>query len=117
MATSKRILGLWWSRFHFLIRFLGLTGLIVALAALTAAWRQGIVESWPAYSGGWSPNALWEYVRDRLAESWVQVTTAAESASWTEPKIIVTVLLAGAAATLLLLLVELLVALTIVSGR
>jgi hypothetical protein len=117
MAISRKARGLWWSRFHFLIRFLGLTGLLAAVAAVTVAWRQRIIEGWQPNDKGWAPAPLWEYVQERAAESWAQITTAAESATWTEPKIVVTVLLAGAALTVVLLVIELLAALAIVSGR
>src|SRR5262245_10705568 len=110
MASSNRIRGLWWSRFHFLIRFLGLTGLLVTVAALTYSWRQGILN-------GWSAIESWDHAKELARASANEVTAAAERVQWDEPKIVVTVLIAGVGLTLLAIVIELLAALAIVSGR
>src|SRR5262245_17398595 len=101
MPSANRPRGLWWSRFHFLIRFLGLTGLVAASVALTLAWRQNVLAGWPV-PGSWSQ------VKELSKHTWEQITSAAQGAHWDEPKLLVTILLGGVAALLLMLVVELL---------
>lgn len=111
MATSNRVRGLWWSRFHFLIRFLGLTGLLVTVIAGTLAWRQNILSA---------PKVAilsWESIQQLGGETWAEISTAAEQPDWNPAKVVVTALLVGIALTLSALLVELLAALALISGR
>jgi hypothetical protein len=50
-STARRLSGesgVWriWYRLHFLIRFLGLTGLLVGVIGLVLAWREGLLATW-----------------------------------------------------------------------
>ena len=95
-----------WSRLHFLIRFLGLTGLFAAGVGAVLAYQHGL---WPglesAYHESWS--ALGERVNTLLREGAGEpVATAA-----------VYLVAGGAAAALVALLVELLGGLGFTAGR
>jgi hypothetical protein len=61
MALSNKPRGRWWSRLHFLIRFLGLTAVLVAGVGLAIAWRKGAL------------------VAFEQAQSWEQVQAAAQA--------------------------------------
>jgi hypothetical protein len=86
--------GRFWSRLHFLLRFAGLTGVLVAAAGLVLAWWDNLLATWQsAYEAGFSallgePAALGTYLT-----------------------------LGGAAAVLLALFVEVLVILGLTAGR
>jgi hypothetical protein len=112
MATSNRPRGTWWSRFHFLFRFLGLTGLLVAVVALTVAWREQILSAWPPVQS-WT----WEQIQESTNNSKQEITNAAENVEWDRPKIVVTAIVIGVALLLVALVVELLAGLALVSGR
>jgi hypothetical protein len=110
MPRTTRTRGLWWSRLHFLIRFLGLTGLLVAIVAVTIAWRNNILH-------GWQPVWSWPQVETEAGRSWAEIQSTVEKANWDFARILVTVLLSGAALFALALVVELLAGMTVVSGR
>src|SRR5262249_47947085 len=50
--------GRFWSRLHFLIRFLGLTGLLAGCAGLVLAHLDGLLTSWDALWGALQANAV-----------------------------------------------------------
>src|SRR5215471_14016372 len=104
MALAKRSASLWWSRFHFLIRFAGLTGLVCA--AVGFAW--GYLETILAKVLTPDLPAAWEYVRSTLL---------GETASSLPVQLAVGLLAGGALLALLALLTEILVILFLVAGR
>ncbi len=110
MAISNRPRGLWWSRFHYLIRFLGLTGLIVAGIALTVAWRLSYVQAWPKFGS-------WEQFTQTARACWEELTTILDGIHGQQPQIVATAFLVGVGLVVLALLVEFLTSLAIVSGR
>lgn len=110
MPQPTRSRGLWWSRFHFLMRFLGLTGLLICIVAVTLAWRRDILTGWPAL---WP----WDQVEQAARQSAREIQTTVEKADWDFARIVVTALLAGAALAVLALLVEFLAGIAVVSGR
>src|SRR5437870_621300 len=104
MALAKRSASLWWSRFHFLIRFAGLTGLVCAAAGFAWGYLENILEK------VLTPDlpAAWEYVRSTLL---------GETASSLTVQLAVGLLAGGALLTLLALLMEVLVIVFLVAGR
>jgi hypothetical protein len=88
-----------WSRFHFLIRFLGLTGLICAGVAITLAYLGGSLE--------WDKLTRWDYLQPMLMGQSGDLATL--MTFW--------FLVGGAGLTALALLVEVLVMLGAVAGR
>jgi hypothetical protein len=110
MATSNKVRGLWWSRFHFLIRFLGIAGLIVAVAAFTVGWREKMISGWTM------PQSLSD-VRDSLQRTWDEVTLPLGNPDWDTAKINAVALLGGVGLVLAALLIELFAAVPALSGR
>src|SRR6516165_861944 len=110
MALKAKTPGRWWSRFHFLIRFAGLAGLMAAGVGVALSFLKDLLErvvSADAFSSWENLRAWWEFV---------QATVLGESgdrmAQWA-----VGLLVGGAALVLLALLVEALVILLRVTGR
>lgn len=68
----KNTFGIVWSRFHLLIRLLGLTGLAAALAGLAITL---IFDNWPIASD-------WTVTRHNLQVYWDFLTLAVPTASW-----------------------------------
>jgi hypothetical protein len=94
LKQPPRHQGVFWSRLHFLIRFVGLTGLLAACVGLVMAGLEGLLTSWQG-------------VYDL---AYTAVTTyQAELSTW--------LVLGGAAAFLFGLLIELLVILRFTAGR
>jgi hypothetical protein len=93
-APEPRRAGWFWSRLHFLIRFLGLTGFLGGCAGLLLAGLAGLLNSW---------SDVYESARNALQ------TGEAEASTW--------LILGGAAAVAFALLVELLVVVRFFAGR
>jgi hypothetical protein len=85
--------GFFWSRLHFLIRFLGLTGFLVACVGLVLAGLDGVLASWSA-------------ARDAVVDAY---GGNASLGTW--------LLLGGSLAALFALLVEVLVIVRLTAGR
>jgi hypothetical protein len=99
MALKKRGRSRFWSRLHFLIRFLGLTGLVAVGAGVALAFLEGLLD--------WHKLLDVEFVRPRfLWESGPILSRLA-----------VDLLYGGAAAAVFALLIELLVLLFMTAGR
>src|SRR5947209_1140659 len=45
MAVSKRRQGYWWSRIHFLLRLLGLTGVMIAATGAALAYQNHVLDA------------------------------------------------------------------------
>lgn len=103
-APASRRPHLFWSRLHFLIRLLGLTGAVLACAAAVLAAVQGQLASLQNAAG--------------VQQAWADVASLAQTA-WQEPRQgwPIVLGLAGAAAALLSVLVEVLVVLTFTATR
>ena len=67
MAVKQRA-GRFLSRLHFLVRFVGLTGLLVGCVGLVLAGLQGLLSSWPTARDA-AETALREH-RAELAPGW-----------------------------------------------
>jgi hypothetical protein len=93
MAVKQRA-GRFLSRLHFLVRFVGLTGLVVGCVGLVLAGLQGLLSSWPT-----ARDAAETAIREQRAEL----------GTW--------LVLGGAAAVLFALLVEALVILRLTAAR
>jgi hypothetical protein len=91
---APRRTGWFWSRLHFLIRFLGLTGFLGACAGLVLAGLAGLLNSW---------TDMLDAAREAVQ------TGKAEASTW--------LILGGAVAVAFALLVELLVVLRLAAGR
>jgi hypothetical protein len=116
MAVTQKPRGRWASRLHFLIRFLGLTGLLAAAAGAGLAVLRHLVPSWD------ESRSLWDNAR-----------TIAQSAYATGdehirdvvrgfpgelfPRIVVGLVVIGGALALFALLIEFLVLLRLAAGR
>src|SRR4051812_12582432 len=94
MALKAKPRGRWWSRLHFLIRFAGLTGLLVAGVGLLLVLLQ----------------------RLELSVEGVRAAVLNEAEPGI-PRLTVQLLAGGAVAALLALLVEMLAILRVVAGR
>src|SRR4051812_23880112 len=94
MALSNPRRGLWWSRLHFVVRFLGLTGLLVGGIGLLLSLLQLDLSTWEA------AQALLTNPPEDLFS-----------------RVALGLLLGGAAAALLAFLVEIVVALSQIAGR
>lgn len=99
MALNKRR-GRFWSRFHFLIRFAGLTGLLVGAVGLAVALLDGIL-IWETSVLTWE--TLQKVARGEIVESY--------------PPLAILLLLGGLVAGLFTLLIEILVVLFVAAGR
>lgn len=110
MAQSNRPRGRWWSRLHFVIRFLGLTGLVAAGIALVIAWRANALPSEPTIES-------WQDVQDAAGEAWYRTDTALEGVSGWQAQAVAGVLAGGILLFALALLIELLAGAVFVSGR
>jgi hypothetical protein len=110
MTKLARTGGFWWSRFHFLIRFLGITGLVVAIVAFTVGWREKVIS-------GWSMPQSYTDARDALQRTWEEATLPLGNSAWDTAKITAVALLAGSGTVLFALLVELFAAVPALTGR
>jgi hypothetical protein len=110
MATSNRVRGFWWSRIHFLVRLLGITGLIVAVVAFTVGWREKVIT-------GWSVPQSVSDTRESLQRTWDEATLPLGNTDWDTAKITVVALMAGVGLVLGALLIELFAAVPALSGR
>jgi hypothetical protein len=104
MAVKNRSRGVWWSRFHFVIRFLGLTGLLVGGVALAAAFVLGLIP----------PMTSWNDAREAGVNLYEKALTPAgdETVLWTTR-----LLLIGTAAAVVAVLFEILQTLRTTAGR
>src|ERR1700682_4186356 len=117
MALRNKPRGRWWSRLHFLVRFVGLNGLLVCAVGLMLALVENVT---------WTQEAIETTLRNPKGEfefKW------AESGTGRVPQIILhdegdllqrlalQMLLFGGAAALLALLIDALVMLRLVAGR
>src|SRR5688572_13834470 len=99
MARKSRSPGRWWSRFHFVLRFLGLTGLVAFGAGVAVAFVNNLLD-WPRL----------------LNPDYVLPAVQGQSGTLIE-QIAVCLLVGGALAAALALLVELLGFLFSLTGR
>src|SRR5437879_522226 len=104
MALTKRSSTLWWSRFHLLIRFAGLTGLVCAGIGVALGYLQNILDRVLTQD----LQAAWEYVRSTLR---------GEVATSLAVQVAVGLLAGGIVLALLALLTEVLAILFLVAGR
>jgi hypothetical protein len=93
------------NRFRFLVRVLGMTGVLAVPAGLLLAGT-----ALPAFPADWTSAAEWSALRDRL-------TALAQGEAGTEAQVGTIALVAGAAAVALWVAVELLGGLFLVTGR
>jgi hypothetical protein len=103
MAVSNPVSRRWWSRFHFLARFAGLTGLVCAGIGAALAFLHDVLDR--MFSAD-VPSA-WDFVREAIVGRTGDLST----------RVAVIFLAAGAVLVVLGLLVELLVVVTTVAGR
>src|SRR5438105_835536 len=104
MALKKQSRGRGWSFLHFLLRVLGLTGLLAAAAGGVLAGIQGLFPPWNAgLTLGENFHAITEAVSAKIGDTFEFV--------------IVALILAGGAVALLALLVEIISMLRLVAGR
>src|SRR5260370_32942335 len=103
MALTKQSSSIWWSRFHFLVRFAGLTGLVCAGIGVAWGYLENILDKviTPDVS------AAWEYVRS---------TVLGETASSWFVQVAVGFLAVGTLLAVLALVTEVLVILFLVAG-
>src|SRR4051812_503474 len=86
MAVNKKRQGYWWSRVHFLLRLLGLTGLLVAIVGGALAYLNHVLEfdllwqallaqhgPWPQLAAGLLVGGLTAVLVEILAELYVLV--------------------------------------------
>lgn len=106
MAVTPRSRGRVWSRLHFLIRFLGLSGV---LAVGIGAVLVHVLGLWPTIERAWreSWQALWEQ-----GQSWIRLGAGSDTAT-----VAVYLVAGGLAAALVALLIELLGGLWMAAGR
>lgn len=116
MAPTNKPRGRFWSRLHFLLRFLGLTGLVAAGAGAVLAGVQGL---WPAWDAGRAAGdnlrALWDAGRAK-ADQTVRGLMEQQPGDVFE-RVIVGLVLVGGALALLALLVEVVGVLRLAAGR
>jgi hypothetical protein len=110
MALSNKPRGLWWSRLHFLVRFLGLTSLLVIGVGLAIAWGKGAL-------AGWEQIKSWEEVRPAAEASHDELREAMHGLAGQKREIYAVVMTTCAGLALLALVVEFLAILVRVSGR
>ncbi len=116
MALTNKPRGRWWSRLHFLLRLLGLTGLLAAVCGAVLAGIWGLIPTWDAGRGTeQNLRTVWESVR-ATAEANVRGVIEQQPGDLFE-RVIVGLVLVGGALALLALLVELIGALFLVAGR
>src|SRR5579871_5195138 len=99
MALKHRTRGLWWSRFHFLVRFIGLTGILAMVVGAAQLFRYDLLTRQLLENEAWLQSILLGQGTSRV----VQVA--------------VTCLVAGAALVALALLFELLTLTSTLLGR
>jgi hypothetical protein len=116
MAVTQKPRGRWASRFHFLVRFLGLTGLLAAAVGVVLA---GLRHLLPPWNDG---RQLWDNLRD--AAQWAYATADENIRGVlnglpgdTFKQVVVGLVVIGGAFALLALLVELLVLLRLAAVR
>jgi hypothetical protein len=104
MALTKRSSWLWWARFHFLIRFAGLTGLLCFGIGLALAYLQDILD---------------RVITSDLpaAGEYVRTTLLGEAARGLVVQVAVGLLAGGTLLALVALVTEILRALFLVAGR
>jgi hypothetical protein len=110
MALSNKPRGLWWSRLHFLIRFLGLTSVLVAGVGLAIAWRKGALANWEQLTA-------WEQVRPAAEKTLDDLVDALRGMVSQNRQIFAVVMASCAGLVVFALLVEFLAILARVSGR
>src|SRR5262245_2185669 len=94
-----------WSRLHFLIRFLGLTGLLAAVVGGVLAYLYGL---WPGVESAWRES--WQALFDKVQ------ALVREGAGDLVPTVAVYLVAAGAVAALFALLIELFGVLFLAAG-
>jgi hypothetical protein len=109
MAKKSRAPFRLWSRLHFFIRFLGLTGLLAAGFGVAASFLEGVLNRWQLLTGLNEQNLQTDY-------DFARETIIGERGEL-GVRIAVTLLLAGLALALFALLLELLIGLFFVAGR
>jgi hypothetical protein len=115
MAMSNKPRGRFWSRLHFVLRFLGLTGLLAAGAGAILAGIWGLAPAWErARSTGENLRAAWEFVRT-TAHTHVQAVV--DKQPFNNERVIVGLILVGGAFAVLALFVEVIGVLFLVAGR
>ncbi|HZT83095.1 MAG TPA: hypothetical protein VFA26_22900 [Gemmataceae bacterium] len=110
MALSKKPRGRWWSRLHFLIRFLGLTGALAAGVGLVLAGAQGYLPPADRLFTGETLRTLPETARGPLGEM-------LQGQRGLLPQVTAWLVTAGTVAALIALLVEFVTFLIFASGR
>jgi hypothetical protein len=115
MALTNKPRGRFWSRLHFLLRFLGLAGLIAAVAGVVLAGILGPVPPWDAgRRAGDNLRGVWDFVRTTTETN---VQAVIDQQPFSDERLIVGLVLVGGALALLALLVELIGVLFLVAGR
>lgn len=112
MALDTRSRGKWWSRLHFLVRFAGLSGVVLAALVALLAWIDGIL-TWDAIQ------LTWDELRPVFhGESMRQnpPTVVGQLGQEYSPTV-VGLLLGGLAAGLFTLFLEILMVVRVVAGR
>lgn len=105
MALKTKTRGRWWSRFHFLVRFVGLTGLVAAGVGAAMAYREDLLQKL-------KPKESWiDFDWD-----WIQSAIQGDKGSLVI-QLAVGFLVIGAAVAALVLLLDLLMLLVFVTGR
>jgi len=112
MAIDTRQRGVWWSRLHFIVRFLGVTGLAVAVVGLFLVSLDGLLT---AQGSVWE-RPYWGNLGDE-AETMVQSHLKWFDSPEAIPPLATTLLLGGVVAGLFALVIEIMLILTVVAGR
>src|SRR5262245_15547967 len=109
MAKKSRAPFRLWSRLHFLVRFLGLTGLLAAGFGAAFSFLEGVLSRWRLFTGLNAQNLQTDY-------DFARETVLGERGEL-GVRVAVTLLLAGLALALFALLIELVIGLFFVAGR
>jgi hypothetical protein len=117
MALNNKTRGRWWSRLHFLLRFLGLTGLLAAIVGAVLIHIVGPLPAWGDRPMTWG--SVTDYVEAAVGPAQQSINDAlarADGANYLAA-VAVALLVIGAPLALLALLAELIGMVFLVAGR